>query len=408
MSPAEPLSPGEREAIGAAQFFGAALSEHPIAAHATGEVVGELLEQVGEAPDLAVLFATRPHVGALEDVARAVRATLRPGALIGATAVSVMGGAREVEEHSGLAMWAARVGPVHTVAIDAVEGVAGWTFTGLSPSVAARARTLVLLADPTTFPVDVFLTDVARQHPDLQVIGGMASAGFGPGANRLVLDDKLRQSGAVGVLLTEDQAVTTVVSQGCRPIGDPFTVTKAERNVIYEIGGRPALDRLQELLGGLDEQELAMARDGLHLGRVIDEHKPEFGRGDFLIRNVLGGDRDVGAIAVGDDVAIGDTVQFQVRDADSADEDLRLLLDGHTADGALVFTCNGRGTRLFGRPDHDAEIVVQSIESSSVAGMFCAGEIGPVGTRSFLHGFTASIALFTHRSDRSRAVGSRA
>jgi small ligand-binding sensory domain FIST len=291
------------------------------------------------------------------------------------------------------------------VAIDAVEGADGWSFTGLHPSVASQARTLVLLADPTTFPVDVFLAEVAGRYPALQVIGGVASAGFGPGANRLVLDDHLRQSGAVGVLLSEDQAVTTVVSQGCRPIGDPFTVTNAERNVIYEIGGRPALDRLQELLGGLDEHELAMAREGLHLGRVIDEHKPEFGRGDFLIRNVLGGDREVGAIAVGDEVSIGDTVQFQVRDADSADEDLRLLLDGHAAGGALVFTCNGRGMRLFGHPDHDAEVVVQSIESPSVAGMFCAGEIGPVGSRSFLHGFTASIALFARQSDRSRAVG---
>jgi small ligand-binding sensory domain FIST len=391
--------------FGDAGSFGAALSEHPIAAHATGEVVGELLEQVGEAPGLAVLFATRPHVGALEDVVRAVRQTLRPGALIGATAVSVIGGAREVEEHSALAMWAARTGPVPTVSIDAVEGVDGWSFTGLHPPVASEARTLVLLADPTTFPVDVFLADVARRHPGLQVIGGVASAGFGPGANRLVLDDHLRQSGAVGVLLSADQVVTTVVSQGCRPIGDPFTVTKAERNVIYEIGGRPALERLQELLGALDERELAMAREGLHLGRVIDEHKPEFGRGDFLVRNVLGGDREVGAIAVGDEVGIGDTVQFQVRDADSADEDLRLLLDGRTAGGALVFTCNGRGMRLFGRPDHDAEVVVQSIDSPSVAGMFCAGEIGPVGTRSFLHGFTASVALFAHQSEGSGAVG---
>ena len=123
------------------------------------------------------------------------------------------------------------------------------------------------------------------------------------------------------------------------------------------------------------------------------------------MRNVLGGDRDAGAIAVGDEVHVGDTVQFQVRDAESADEDLRLLLDDHTADGALVFTCNGRGRRLFGVPDHDAEVVVRSIDSTAVAGMFCAGEIGPVGHRSFLHGFTASIALFGPQPAPSRAVG---
>ncbi len=385
--------------------FGAALSEHPIAAHATGEVVGSLLEQMGDAPDLAVLFVTRPHIGALEDVVHAVRQTLRPGALIGATAVSVIGGPREVEEQSALTVWAARTGPVRTVSIDAVEAIDGWTFTGLHPAVVADARTLVLLADPTTFPVDPFLVEMGSTYPDLRVIGGVASAGFGPGGNRLVVDAHLRDHGAVGVLLTAEQAVTTVVSQGCRPIGDPYTVTKAERNVIYEIGGRPALERLESLLGGLDERELEMAREGLHLGRVIDEHQADFGRGDFLVRNVLGGDRDAGAIAVGDEVHVGDTVQFQVRDAESADEDLRLLLDGHTADGALVFTCNGRGRRLFGRPDHDAEVVVRSIDSASVGGMFCAGEIGPVGHRSFLHGFTASIALFGPQPGPSRAVG---
>jgi small ligand-binding sensory domain FIST len=380
--------------IGTRDVFGAALSEHPVAAHATGEVVGSLLEQVGEEPDIALLFVTRAHVPMIEEIVGAVRQTLRPGTLIGATAVSVIGGPREVEDRPALSLWAGRTGAVTPVSIDAAEGFDGWSFAGLHPPVAQAARTLILLAEPSSFPVDAFLDHAASMHPDLRVIGGVASAGFGPDANRLVIDGNLRSTGAVGVLLTREQAVATVVSQGCRPIGDPFTITKAERNVIYEIGGRPALERLQELLGTLSEAELGMARDGLHVGRVIDEHQTEFGRGDFLIRNVLGGDREVGAIAVGDLVEVGDLVQFQVRDAESADEDLRLLLAGRAASAALVFTCNGRGMRLFGRPDHDAEAVVRSIESPAVAGMFCAGEIGPVGPRSFLHGFTASVALF--------------
>lgn len=390
--------------------YGASMSEHPIAAHATGEVVGSLLEQVGPAPDLAVLFATGPHVGALDDVVAAVREILQPGTLIGATAVSVIGGDREVEEQPSISLFGANCGPVTPVSIDAVASYDpltpdSWSFPGLDPRDAASARTLVLLADPSTFPVESFLVDTATRHPDLRVIGGVASAGFGPGSNRVIVDGELRDRGAVGVLLGPDQAVTTIVSQGCRPIGDPFTVTRAERNVIYEIGGRPALTRLEDVLGALDEVELAMAREGLHVGRVIDEHKTSFERGDFLVRNVLGGDRDVGALAVGDDVTIGDIVQFQVRDATSADEDLRLLLDGQTASGALVFTCNGRGRRLFGRPDHDAQVVSASIDSDAVAGMFCAGEIGPVGPRSFLHGFTASVALFGPRPASSRPLG---
>jgi small ligand-binding sensory domain FIST len=255
-------------------------------------------------------------------------------------------------------------------------------------------RVLVLLADPFTFPVDALLAQVTDDMPALRVVGGMASAARGPGGNRLVLDEMVTADGAVGALLPAGAPVTTVVSQGCRPIGDPMTVTRSEGQVVYELAGRPALERLVELLGSLSEEERALAQQGIHLGHVIDEHKAEFGRGDFLIRNVLGGDREAGAIAVGDDVELGATVQFQVRDAASADEDLRELLAGEHAAGALVFTCNGRGIRLFGQPDHDAEVIDAHVEGGATAGMFCAGEVGPVGGRSFLHRFTASVLLF--------------
>jgi small ligand-binding sensory domain FIST len=188
--------------------------------------------------------------------------------------------------------------------------------------------------------------------------------------------------------------VSTVVSQGCRPIGDPMVVTKSERNIVYELAGRPALERLVGLLESLDPDERRLAQQGIHLGRVIDERRTDYGRGDFLIRNVIGGDRQIGAIAVGDEVEVGATVQFQVRDADSADEDLRAMLATCASRAALVFTCNGRGSHLFGRPDHDATVIHEAVDRGATAGMFCAGELGPVGGRSFLHGFTASVLLF--------------
>src|SRR5690242_20443458 len=184
-------------------------------------------------------------------------------------------------------------------------------------------------------------------RPELSVIGGLESAARGPGGNRLVLDGAAHTDGAVGALLPPGVAIATVVSQGCRPIGSPMIVTKAERNVIYELAGQPALTRLMAMVEDLDGDERALVQHGLHLGQVIDEGKIEFSRGDFLVRNVLGADRDLGAIAVGDAVDVGSTVQFQVRDAASADEDLRSLLSGHHATGALVFTCNGRGSHLF-------------------------------------------------------------
>jgi small ligand-binding sensory domain FIST len=373
--------------------FAAALSEHPATVEATAEVVGDVLDRVGPEPDLAVLFATSAHVGALRDVARTVQAVLRPGVLVGTTAVSVLARDREVEEQPGLALWAGTPGPVTGVRVSALRTPGGMVMSGLDAALAAEGpATLVLLADPLSFPVDDVVDRLAAEAPGLRVVGGLASAGLAPQANRFILDGEVFDDGAVGVLVPGDD-VTTVVSQGCRPIGDPLVVTRAEGNVIAEIAGEPALDRLDALFRRLSAEERELVQHGLHIGRVIDEHRPDFGRGDFLVRNVLGADRGTGAIAIGDVVPVGATVQFHVRDAASADEDLHLLLADARGAGALVFTCNGRGVRLFGRPDHDAELVAEVVRGAD-AGMFCAGEIGPVGTRSFVHGFTASVALF--------------
>ncbi|MGH9279599.1 MAG: FIST signal transduction protein, partial [Acidimicrobiales bacterium] len=239
--------------------------------------------------------------------------------------------------------------------------------------------------------------ELLREMPHLPLIGGMALAGRALGSNRLVIDDQVVRSGAVGVLLGEGVDVDLVVSQGCRPIGHPLTVTKAEGNVVFELGGKPALQRLGELAEVMPEEERQQLYRGVQFGLVIDEHKVDFGRGDFLIRSVMGGDPESGAIQVGDTVDVGATAQFQMRDAASADEDLRHLLAGRDADAALLFTCSGRGRGLFSVPDHDATVLSDRLDGAPVAGMFCAGELGPVGGRNFLHGFTASIALLSHR-----------
>jgi len=377
--------------------FAAAVSEHPLATHATGEVVGEILEKLPEAPDLAVLFVTGPHVGVLEDIAAAVARLLSPGCLVGATAVSVLGGREEVEGTPGVSLWAGTTGAVAAHHVEVVDGPDGPRLTGVDGADLEAAGTALILADPASFPVDAVLDALAAGHPDLVVAGGLASAGFQPGANRMVLDGALHDRGAVLVLLGRDVPVEVVVSQGCGPVGQPFTVTRSERNMLIELAGRPALERVQETIAGLDEDERAAAANGLHMGRVVDDHKLDFDRGDFLVRNVLGADKDNGAVAVGDEIEVGATVQLHVRDAESADADLRLLLDGHDGEAALVFTCNGRGMNLFGEPHHDAAVIVESVGTTAVAGMFCAGEIGPVGGRSFLHGFTAVTVIFHPR-----------
>jgi small ligand-binding sensory domain FIST len=374
--------------------FASGLSEHPVPSQAVGEAVGQALEELSdERPDLVVLFASPHHVGAFEDVAASVRALLQPTVLLGCSAAAVIGGPREVEDRPALSVFAARMPSTQLtpVRLEVVPTPDGHTIVGWPEH---PDGTLLLLADPFSFPADAFLERVNEDLPGLQVVGGLASAATHPGGNRLVVDAQISAGGAVGALLNGGVEVRTVVSQGCRPVGKPYVVTKAERNFIFELGGRPALERLQETAAAASEGERELMRRGLHIGCVVDEQRLEFSRGDFLVRGVVGADQRSGAIAVGDIVPVGRTVQFQVRDAGSADEDLRDLLTEAKADAALLFTCNGRGQRLFGEADHDASTVERLLGPLPLAGCFCAGELGPVGARNFLHGFTASLALF--------------
>jgi small ligand-binding sensory domain FIST len=376
--------------------YASALSLHPTPVEAVGEVAGEILEHFdGTRPDFVVCFASPHHTGAFEDIVGGLRKLLEPEAAIGCTMVGVAGGNVEVEDGPGLSVFAATFGAgrVDAIALQTHRSEDGYEIAGWPDWVPARG-TMLMLGDPYSFPVGDFLDVCNARIPGVRVIGGMASAGDRPGGNRLAIDDRVLDNGAVALLCSEDVPVRAVVSQGCRPIGTPLTVTKADRNLVYELAGQPAIARLQDLVQVATEAERDLMRNGLHLGVVVDEHKLDFSRGDFLVRNVLGADRSNGAIAIGDRVDVGTTVQFQVRDAESADDDLRALLTGEQGDAALLFTCNGRGRRFFVEPDHDAALVEEMLGPMPLAGAFCAGEIGPVGQRNFLHSFTASVAVF--------------
>lgn len=381
--------------------FAAALSEHPSPPEAVGEVVGSVLDALGPAPDVAVVFVTRALAGVLDDVAAAVRATLAPGVLVGASAAAVVGGGREVEEGPGIALWAGRTGPATPVRITVEPDEGGVRRVDGMPTAAGDGpRTLVLLADPYTVPVDGLLAGTGEALPDLAVVGGLVSGARGPGGNRLVLDDRVHTDGAVGVLLPRDVAATPVVSQGCRPVGEPMIVTAADGPLLLALAGVPALDRLIEVGRTMGDADRALFEAGPQIGVVADERSPTFGTGDFLIRSVNGADADRRGVLVGERVPVGTTVQFQVRDAGGAGAELRRSLadvglrSGRRppSTGALLFTCTGRGSRFFGEPDHDADLVVAAV-GPAVAGMACAGEIGPVAGRNHVHAFTASVLV---------------
>jgi len=263
------------------------------------------------------------------------------------------------------------------------------------------AEVAVLLSDPYSFPTDGFAVQANTALPGLAVVGGLAAGVRGPGSTRLLLDGRAVDRGAVGVLL-QGSGAATLVSQGCRPVGPAMTVTAAAGNVVRELAGVPALQKVQTVLAELPPQEQALATTGLQLGIAMDEYAEDH---DFLVRAILGAERETGGLVVGDLVQVGQTVRLQVRDADAADADLRAHLAAHRrasgdapVGGALLFSCNGRGAHLFGGPyggaDHDAAVVRAELAAVGVAGFFAGGELGPVGGRNHLHGFTASLLAF--------------
>jgi small ligand-binding sensory domain FIST len=356
--------------------------------------------------DLAVVFASGHHLGMAKWLLSEIHERLEPRALIGCGAGGTIAGSSELEDTPGVVVWAASMPgtELETMHITAEREADGFRLLGLPESLAegdgdpAADESLIAFCDPFSFPAEELLSAVERIRPHLPVLGGLASASFAGGAV-LLRDGEVHTDGAVAVRLRGVQ-VLPCVSQGAGPVGPEMTITRAEANVIAELAGKPAMERLGEVIAGLPERERELAASGVLVGVVIDENRPAYERGDFLVRPIIGADRESGAIAIGEPVRVGQTVRLQVRDAASADEDLREALraqmealgsDG--AAGALLFTCNGRGAHMFDVPDHDASALEDAL-GAPTAGFFCAGEIGPVGGRNFLHGFTATMAVF--------------
>lgn len=362
---------------------------------ATDEAVDAVAAELDQRPDLAVVFLGGAHAGDAAGVATRIAERLAPRHLIGVTAGALVAGTREFEDPLGVSLWAATLPGAGITPLryppPADRGAVGQEW----PEPPADTDALLLLGDPFSFPADVFLTWWDHSHPGVPVSGGMASGASRAGEARLLLDGQTVEGGAVAVAL-QGVRVRTLVSQGCRPIGESYTVTATDRNLITELAGATPVERIQSIFADADGTDRQLMRAGLHIGTVIDEYREAHGRGDFLVRGVMGAETDTGAIAVGDIVRAGQTVRFHVRDARSADEDLRAMLADFSTEGsaaALLFTCNGRGERLFGVPDHDAGLVSEALGGVPLAGLHCAGELGPIGDRSFLHGFTASLLV---------------
>jgi small ligand-binding sensory domain FIST len=393
--------------------FHASVSDQEGAADAVGQVIEQTLDATGGVVDVAFVFFT-PHYR--EDVDRIVEQVwleLDPQAVVGCSAEGVIGGDREIERSPGIALLAGsmpdvRVHPFHIGADDWRELIAEDASEALAERIGygPETRGVIAMGDPFTTPLSQFLSAMDAAAPRAPLIGGMASAARVPGGNTLVRNDGLYDDGLVGLSLSGPLDLQTVVSQGCRPVGAPAVVTKAHDNVIEHLGGRPAMQVLRELVDSMTAAEQELLRKGLFVGQAISEYRERFGRGDFLVRNVIGVDDSSGAIQVAEYIRPGRTLQFHVRDAETADEDLTVMLDAQRtqatpAAGALLFSCNGRGTRLFEDACHDVAAARKAMPATPVAGFFAAGELGPVGGKNFVHGHTASFALFRPAEKKS-------
>ncbi|MFG0333901.1 MAG: FIST N-terminal domain-containing protein [Maioricimonas sp. JB049] len=384
--------------------FAASQNSHPDFGASVDAACKDLVTQLGnEPPDLLFCFLMAEHRDQAGQLPERIRTATGARHFVSCTVEGVAGGNEEIEDGPAISMWAATLPdvPLAPFHVQFERTPDGLMCTGLPPadSLGWKPQAALLLADPCSTAIDSFIGTLSHEFPGLPLLGGMASGARGIGENRLLLDEREYQQGGVGILIGPGVSIRSVVSQGCRPVGRTYVVTRSEQNVLHELGGKAAMLRLQEVFDEVSERDRQLISQGPHVGLARNEYQESFDRGDFFISNIIGGDRTSGALAIGNPIRTGQTVQFHVRDATTADEDLRTLIgnalqNGPPPKGALLFTCNGRGTRVFAEPHHDAQMIQQLAGPIPLAGFFAQGELGPISGENHIHGFTASVALF--------------
>lgn len=371
---------------------------------AASEAIAKVAQQLDSSVDLMAVFCSGYESDHLERLAEHTN-VLSSSHLLGSNCAGVIGGSKEFyNDEPNMVVWTAKLPDTQLTSfhLQYEQSIDGGAFTGWPEDTTCLDGDCVLLTvgDPYSFPMDMLLHRLNEDRPGVKVIGGMASGSARPGDLSLFHGDQPKNFGATFVAFQGENLPVPLVSQGCRPVGSPMIITACERNEIQSLGGKPATQQLFDLFDSLPTREQKQLNSGLHMGLALTEYKDTFGYGDFLIRNVIGYDKNSGAINIGAFARVGQTVQFHVRDHETATLDLKeassVFVDSASAaaQSALLFSCNGRGPHLFSEPHHDASLLSESLGIETLAGFFAAGEIGPVGGQNHVHGFTASAAIF--------------
>ncbi len=383
------------------QHFGLPFREGQVEAWAN-----EQRESFPAPPTFGLLFCASDALPYAEEILEIVRIYGHVPTLVGCSGGGLVAGSHEFEDEGGFCVALyyfpdTRAHAVH-LPVEAFEGdgVAA-SFRSVLGESAERANAWMLFASSESIGSEAWLSDWDRATGGRVTIGGFAgSAGHG-GQACLFENGVVHRQGAVALSLEGAVTIEPIISQGCRPVGSPWTVTRAEKNIIHQIGNRPILEVLRDTLEGMTRQEQRQARGNIFIGLVLDEYKPSFGPGDFLVRNLAAIDPKTGAVAIATPLRVGQNLQFQIRDADAASIDFEgLLMERLNAlkerrvYGACLCDCIGRGVSLFGVPDHDVGIIRDFLPGLEVGGVFCNGEFAPVNGKTLLHGYAASLALF--------------
>jgi len=388
--------------------WSSAVSENASLDLAIAECATLIREDTGHlAADLVVVFVSQHHAAGYDRVPELIRREFAESVLIGCSAGGVIGGGRGVEHRPGFSMTVAHlpsvdIVPFHIETKDLPDADAAPNrWEDLVHVAGDEDPHFILLVDPFSFDAEQLVMGLDYAYYPGAKIGGMSSGGQRRGENALFLTYDAYRSGAVGVALSGNVTVDTIVAQGCRPIGQPTQVTSANRNMLLSLGGEKPMEVLQRIYDGLPEHDKKLAQQALFLGLAMDPMNDAPKLGDFLIRNIVGGNSDTGALSVAEVLKEGQTVQFHIRDAETSAQDLDDMLTQYSSrkpiydeTGALLFSCLGRGERLYGLPDHDSEMFRSKVGSMPLTGFFGNGEIGPVDGSTFLHTYTSSFGIF--------------
>ena len=393
-------------------------SEHSVAAHWNQDFDEVRLSQWAKdlrsqlrAPQvsLGLVFMTPRFFSQAKQILEILRVHARIPLLAGCSSTALVAGNEELEENPGivLALYSlpgAKLDGIYFTQTQVEEADGPTYWQELTEVTASQTNGWLTFIDPFHLDSESWLRTWNESYSGLPVYGGLSSGVFSDQVTQVYLNGDVHEEGGVAISVGGDVKLAGVISQGCTPIGDTWTLTRVEQNLIHKIANRPAYEVLSETVNEMPADEQKKVRGNLFIGLVVNEYLDDFHRGDFLVRNLLGGDPQTGVLAVGAMPRAGQTMQFQRRDAEAATEDMNELLGrthiqlgGATVYGGCLCCCNGRGKHLFGESGHDAQLVQKQFGGIGLSGFFCNGEIGPVGQKNFLHGYTASLALFVKK-----------